>query len=93
MSDEWKGLCVDQIIQNHKGTHKNPYPADEEIAAQEKEMADLMLDKIIQGRSTSPEYRYILLIHVQRLDKEDSKPLRDRLLKAIAEDEARERSN
>ena len=56
-------------------------------------MADLMLDKIIQGRSTSPEYRYILLIHVQRLDKEDSKPLRDRLLKAIAEDEARERSN
>ena len=93
MSDEWKGLCVDQIIQNHKGAHKNPYPADEEIAAQEKEMADLMLDKIIQGRSTSPEYRYILLIHVQRLDKEDSKPLRDRLLKAIAEDEARERSN
>lgn len=93
MSDEWKDLCLNQIIQNHKGTHKNPYPADEEIAAQEKEMADLMLDKIIQGRSTSPEYRRQLLIHVERLDKEDSKPLRDRLLKAIAEDEARESSH
>lgn len=92
MSDEWKGLCLNQIIQNYKETHKNPYPDDEEIAAKEKEMADLMLDKIIQGRSTSPEYRYLLRIHVERLDKEDSKPLRDRLLKAIAKDEARESS-
>ena len=88
ISDEWKILCLNQIIQNYKEKHEHPHPDDEEITARQKEMADLMLDKIIQGRNTSPEYRRQLLVHVEQLDKEDSKPLRDRLLQAIAEDEA-----
>ena len=52
-----------------------------------------MLDQIVNVDYPPPEYRRQLLTHVERLDKEDSKPLRDRLLKAIAEDEARESSH
>jgi hypothetical protein len=93
MSDEWKELCIGQIVIQYKSTYRLLSSIDQKTQDKERQLADLMLDQVVKGNYAPPEYRRQLLAHVEQLDKEDSKPLRDRLLKAIAEDEARESSH
>ena len=92
MSDDWKELCIEQIVIRYKNTYGILSSINQKTQDKERQLADLMLDQVVKGNHAPPEYRRQLLTHVERLDKEDSKPLRDRLLQAIAEDEAGESS-
>lgn len=93
MSNKWKELCIGQIVIQYKSTYRLLSSINQKTQDKERQLADLMLDQVVKGNYAPPEYRRQLLAHVEQLDKEDSKPLRDRLLKAIAEDEARESSH
>ena len=93
MSNEWKELCIKQIVIQYKSTYGILSSINQKTQDKERQLADLMLDQVVKGNYAPPEYRRQLLTHVEQLDKEDSKPLRDRLFQAIAEDEARESSH
>ena len=93
MSDEWKELCIEQVVIQYKSTYGLLSSSNQKTQDKERQLADLMLDQVVKGNYAPPEYRRQLLAHVEQLDKVDSKPLRDRLLQAIAEDEARESSH
>ena len=93
VSNEWKKPYLSQVVTKHRDVQKISKFSKENTQHKERQLADLMLDQIVNVDYPPPEYRRQLLTHVERLDKEDSKPLRDRLLKAIAEDEARESSH
>ena len=90
MSNEWKELCIEQIVIQYKSIYGILSSINQKTQDKERQLADLMLDQVVKGNYAPPEYRRQLLTHVEQLDKLDSKPLRDRLLQAIAEDEARE---
>ena len=93
MSDEWKELCLDQIISKHKNIFGFLRSNDKKTREKEQQLADLMLVQIISGNYVTPEYRRQLLVYVEKLDTIDREPLHDRLCRAIEEDEARESSH
>ena len=93
MSDEWKELCLDQIISKHKNIFGFLGSNDKKTREKEQQLADLMLVQIISGNYVTPEYRRQLLVYVEKLDTIDREPLHDRLCRAIEEDEARESSH
>ena len=93
MNDEWKELCLDQIISRHKNIFGFLRSSDKNTREKEQQLADLMLVQIISGNYVTPEYRRQLLVHVEKLDPIDRKPLHDRLRRAIEEDKAKESSH
>ena len=93
MSNEWKELCLEHIINQYKSTHRLLNFSDKDTKEKLQHLADLMLDQIIKGNYASAGYRRKLLTHVEQLDIIDRKPLLDRLLKAIEEDEVKESSH
>lgn len=93
MSNEWKELCLEHIINQYKSTHRLLNFNDKDTKDKLKHLADLMLEQVIKGNHASAGYRRKLLTHVKQLDIIDRKPLFDRLLKAIEEDEAKKSSH
>lgn len=93
MSDEWKELCIEQIVIQYKNTYGLLSSINQKTQDKERQLADLMLDQVVNGNYAPPEYRRQLLIRVKQLDIVDREPLFNRLLKAIEKDEEKERSH
>lgn len=93
MSNTWKELCLTQIILQYKNIHGIASSSDKNTRDKERQLADLMLDQVVNGNYAPPEYRRQLLIRVKQLDMVDREPLLNRLLKAIEKDEEKERSH
>lgn len=93
MSNTWKELCLTQIILQYKNINGIASSNDKNTRDKERQLADLMLDQVVNGNYAPPEYRRQLLIRVKQLDMVDREPLLNRLLKAIEKDEEKERSH
>lgn len=93
MSDEWKELCIEPIVIQYKNTYGLLSSINQKTQDKERQLADLMLDQVVNGNYAPPEYRRQLLIRVKQLDIVDREPLFNRLLKAIEKDEEKERSH
>lgn len=61
MSDEWKELCLEQIVHQYKSVSKTLISKDKKTREKEEKLANLMLDQVIKGNHAPPEYRRQLL--------------------------------
>ena len=94
--DKWKHSILQTVIIKHKEMTRTQNNDNEQEKNNRNLLGDLVFEHIINGSIEFPKhpaYRETLYLHAEYLDKKDSKPLRDRLLKAIAEDKARESSH